>query len=204
MARERVNDLLTDTTTAEIPAQLQPLADMLVAASPWGVMQWLSKSVSAEILRILVRQKLPITHDVLDRFPQHLGLRGLREILVTATVLPERRETVMQLQLWADAMIGELPQPRQNIIRPFAEWSVIRDARSRAERGRYTPGAAALDRAQIRAAIRFLNWLDYENITLLEVSQIHLDMWLDIRPSSRWALGVTPRQVVNGVVSGSR
>jgi hypothetical protein len=202
VAAERVREFLSDTDGV-IAEQLHPLADALIAASPHGVLQWISRSTAAASLRVLIRHRLPLSHDVLDRFPQDHALHRLREILVGTAILPRRHEPIAQLQLWVKTMVGELPQQRQNIIRPFAEWAVVRDARRRAHRGRYTVGASAVDRCQIREAIRFLNWLDYQGIPLAEVGQGHVDLWIDQRPASRWVLGTFTRWCTKRKLTGS-
>jgi hypothetical protein len=89
------------------------------------------------------------------------------------------------LEAWADRTIDRLPKPQQRIIRPFAEWHVIRDARRRAARYRYTEGAAAHDRTDIRTAIRFLDWLDATATMLDALTQDQLDHWLDTNPTQR-------------------
>ena len=192
VAAQRIHEFLADGDGV-MAEQLQPLADALVAASPHGVLQWITKSTAAASLRVLITHRLPLSHDVLDRFPQDQALHRLREILVGTTILPRRHEPIAQLQLWVKTCVGELPQQQQNIIRPFAEWAVVRDARRRAERGRYTMGASAVDRYQIREAIRFVNWPAFQSIPLTAVGQAHVDLWIDKRPASRWVLGTFTR-----------
>jgi hypothetical protein len=64
-----------------------------------------------------------------------------------------------------------LPTAHTEIIRPFAEWFIIRDARRRAARGRYSPNAAHTDRGEIRAAIEVMQWLDDRQIDLKGLTQ---------------------------------
>jgi hypothetical protein len=92
------------------------------------------------------------------------------------------------LEAWADRTIDRLPKRQQRIIRPFAEWQVIRDARRRAARNRYTEGAAAADRTDIRTAIVFLDWLDSTATTFDTLTQDQLDQWLDTNPTRRRGL----------------
>ncbi|MFD8217580.1 hypothetical protein ACFV2U_28660 [Streptomyces sp. NPDC059697] len=75
------------------------------------------------------------------------------------------------------------------IIRPFAEWNIIRDARRRSSRGRYTVGAATSDRKGIRAAIDFLNRLDENQLDLAAAGQEDLDLWLTTHPTRRRSIG---------------
>ncbi|MEU9473802.1 hypothetical protein AB0D78_46225 [Streptomyces avermitilis] len=75
------------------------------------------------------------------------------------------------------------------IIRPFAEWNIIRDARRRSSRVRYTISAATSDRKDIRAAIDFLNWLDEKQLDLAAAGQEDLDLWLTTHPTRRRSIG---------------
>jgi hypothetical protein len=62
---------------------------------------------------------------------------------------------------------------------------VLRDARRRAARGRYTNAAAAHDRTDIRVAAEFLTWLDGHHINLAAAAQEDVDLWLTIHPTLR-------------------
>ncbi|MFX0578377.1 hypothetical protein [Nocardia nepalensis] len=43
-------------------------------------------------------------------------------------VLPARNETLAQQQLWITAFLGDLPAQQQLILRPYAEWRILRTA----------------------------------------------------------------------------
>jgi hypothetical protein len=181
IASDRVHAFLShDGTLAQ---QLHPLTEALAAAVPWSVLSWLNRSSAATLLASLVARRTEISHELLDHLPQDSDTRYVREILVTAAILPRRQEHLAQLELWAEAIVTGLPPHQRGIIHPFAEWEVLRDARRRAGRGRYTHGAAATDRRDIRIAITFMEWLDTTQTTLEVVSQEHLDLWLDSNPT---------------------
>jgi len=82
-------------------------------------------------------------------------------------------------------MLEPLPPHQSRIVRPFAEWHVVRDARRRADRGRYTAHSAAADRTDIRVAIEFLTWLDGRSLEPATVGQEDLDLWLTEHPTRR-------------------
>ncbi len=109
----------------------------------------------------------------------------IRELLVAVGVLPQRQEYYARLRLWARQVIASLPPHQARLIRPFAEWSVLRDARRRADKGPYTAGAAQADRADIRTAIKFLTWLDETGIALADLRQEDLDLWITTHPTRR-------------------
>ncbi|MGW7363091.1 hypothetical protein ACWGI8_06570 [Streptomyces sp. NPDC054841] len=92
--------------------------------------------------------------------------------------MPTRQENLVQLELWFRAAAQSLPATHTEIIRPFTEWFIIRDARRRAARGRYSTKAAHTDRSEIRAAIEFMQWLDDHHLNLRSLTQADLEVWL--------------------------
>lgn len=72
---------------------------------------------------------------------------------------------------------------------------MLRAARSRADRGRYGSNAAAADRAEVRAAIAFLEWLDEISIDPRAATQADLERWLDLNPSRVKLIGTFLRWV---------
>ncbi|MET9762195.1 hypothetical protein ABZ016_24585 [Streptomyces sp. NPDC006372] len=179
-----MQDLLSSEDGSVVP-QLRPLKDKLTAANPWAVGNWLTTSRGARLLADLAAQKAEITHDVLDGLEQDASTRYLRELLVTTGVLPRRDENFARLRLWLDAALDSLPTTRVRVLRPFAEWCILRDARRRSERGRYTPGAASVDRMELRAAMDFTAWLETEDLDLGSLTQGELDLWLTSHPTRR-------------------
>ncbi|MGI5445754.1 XRE family transcriptional regulator [Streptomyces sp. CA-243310] len=185
IAKDRIHDLLRDEDGTLHP-QLQPLAQQLGAAQePWSVLVWIRRSDSARMLAGLAAQHREISHDLLDGLPQDWSTLYIRELLVAAGVLPHRQEYYARLRLWARDALADLPPHQARLIRPFAEWSVLRDARRRADKGPYNAGAAQVDRSDIRTAIKFLTWLDENTITLADLRQENLDLWMTTHPTQR-------------------
>lgn len=175
---DRVQNLLSDGDGTAVP-QLSSLAEALTTAeNPYSVLNWLYYNPAARLLADLAAHHTAITHDLLDGLPPTRSTRYVREVLVTTGALPRRVEHLCRLEAWTDNALGELAPRQQRILRPFAEWQIIRDARRRAARGRYTEGAAAADRADIRTAIAFLGWLDSIPATLDTLTQEQLDRWM--------------------------
>ncbi|OEJ21826.1 hypothetical protein AR457_41115 [Streptomyces agglomeratus] len=115
--------------------------------------------------------------------PQNSPTRYLRGLLVTAGVLPRRDENLARLELWLANTVRQLPPHQARVIRAFGEWHVVRDARRRAARGRYTPLAADGDIRDIKTAIDLMSWLDTNEIALQDTTQSDLDRWLVDHPS---------------------
>lgn len=194
VAHDRVHDLLSDDD-GTLAQQLRPLAEALTAAQPYSTLSWLATSPAATLLAGLVTQHDGITHDLLDELPQTSSIRYIRELLTTTAILKPRPEPLHQLQLWLSRTLADLPAPQRGVIAPFAEWEIMRDARRRVARGRYSNDAAGTDRRDIRAAITFLDWIDIRDTTLKHLTQPLLDLWLDANPNAhrhtsaflRWA-----------------
>ncbi|WP_210435183.1 hypothetical protein [Saccharopolyspora sp. ASAGF58] len=183
---ERLAELF-DRGDGTVAPRLQPLLKVLKSANPWSVLNWLRRNTSTLLAEFAARPDA-LTHATLDALPQDQVTRFTRATLVVAGVLPDRHEQFAQLRLWADNTLRELPPRQQRILRPFAEWDVLRAARRRTARGRYTENAAAGDRAEIRAAIMFLTWLDDHDLQLHDVTSAHLERWLELHPTRAKAL----------------
>ncbi len=175
---DRVHDLLSPEDST-VPAPLKPLAAALTEAdNPYTVLNWLRRSRSAKLLAELTAQQGEFTHEALDALPQNEPTRYLRGLLVAAGVLPRRDENLARLELWLANTIRQLPPYQARVTRAFGEWHVVRDARRRAARGRYTALAVDGDIRDIKAAIAFMSWLDTHDIDLQDTAQSDLDRWL--------------------------
>ncbi|MCO1575549.1 hypothetical protein M8C13_07230 [Crossiella sp. SN42] len=182
---DRVTDLLSHPGQPVAP-ELLPLADAFVRARhPRSVIGWLRTSPTARLLAGLVEQHATIDHDTLDALPPHRNVDFLRAMLVATGILPPRKEQLAKLRPWLDSVFTDLPARHLGYLRPFAEWEVLRIARSQAARRRYTAGSAANDRCEIRVAIEFLAWLDGHHRDLPSTTQADVDLWLTTGPSNR-------------------
>lgn len=80
------------------------------------------------------------------------------------------------------------------MLRVYAEWSVLRQARRRAARTRFAPASTARVRQTIRRAAAFLTWLNDQDLRLADLTQVDVDRWLHEHPGRlqlrnflRWA-----------------
>ncbi|MFF9352058.1 hypothetical protein [Streptomyces sp. NPDC014734] len=195
VARDRVTQLLSGPAD-EVPEQLQSLAEALGnAEDPWSVLAWI-RGRGGRLLAQLAAQGREITHDTLDALPPSGAVHRVRAILVSAGALPWRNENLAGLELWVARTASQLDAHHAQVIKPFAEWQIIRDARRRAARGHYSAGAAHADRLDIKAAIFYLAWLDAQGRTLRSATQRDLDLFLTahapkcrtLGPFLRWAI----------------
>ncbi|WP_128429345.1 hypothetical protein [Streptomyces cyaneus] len=180
----RVTDLLS--ADASVAQPLQPLAAVLTGAdNPYRVLPWLRRSPTAHLLGRLALDPEALNHKSLDTLPQRAATAYVRGLLVTAGILPPRDENLALLTNWVERTVAELPARHANLIRPFAEWHIIRDARRRSSRGRYTYAAHKGDCGNVLAAMNFLNWLGTQHLSLSQLQQRHLDTWAIERPTLR-------------------
>jgi hypothetical protein len=165
-------------------------------ADPYQILSWLHRSDWGHLLGRLAKEHEEITHALLDTFPSHSRpIQYLRQVLVTAAVLPARDENLEGIPPWVDTLLAAQPSHIAALIRPYASWSVLRRARGRSTWRASTPSVRKYARSRILIAIRFLTWLDEQHLTLDTVTQAHVDAWLDggttshhrLRDFLRWA-----------------
>jgi len=187
----RAREILT-SDDGVFTSQMQQLFDMLRAVdNPRSMLIWLSDhrdGAGPSILRALAHATEPITHATLDDLPQGKTLRHIRDLLVTAEILPERNENLERLTLWLENFLADLPDHHAQLLRPHAHWYVLRRARRRASRSRFTPASARYCQRSITATARFLAWLDANEIPFTELPQDHLDRWLTRPDSDRYLI----------------
>ncbi|GLI03918.1 hypothetical protein Pa4123_91990 [Phytohabitans aurantiacus] len=183
---ERVIDLLADAD-GRVAQQFRPLLHALTRVeNPATVVGWLAKSRSAKLLRDLAAAAEPITHDVLDQQPQTQPLHYIREVLVTTGVLTARDEHLERLRSWLERVLADKPSHHIRVVKPFAQWFVLRRARRSAIRnGDYRRGSADYARARILIALELLAWLDQHDLTLTALTQSVLDQWLEDGTTTR-------------------
>ncbi|WP_371792243.1 hypothetical protein OG285_24920 [Streptomyces sp. NBC_01471] len=176
---------------------MAPLIGLLDAESdPYQILLWLYRSGWGDLLGRLASDHEEITHELLDSFPSHhKPVQYLRTVLVTAGVLPARDEHLDGIPGWLDTLLATQPPHITILIRPYASWSVLSRARGRSMRRASTPSVRKYARSRILISVRFLTWLDEQQLTLATVTQAHIDGWLDagtdthhrLRDFLRWA-----------------
>ncbi|WP_218137693.1 hypothetical protein [Streptomyces sp. 2131.1] len=155
------------------------------AENPYQVLKWLRRSPAAHLVKRLALSPETLSHGALDALPQRAASAYVRGLLVTAGILAPRDENLALLTNRVTRTVADLPARQANIIRPFAEWHIVRDARRRSSRGRYTYAAYKGDYGNVTAAIDLLNWLDSQSLNLRRLQQPHLDTWATDRPTLR-------------------
>ncbi|KAF0957379.1 hypothetical protein [Rhodococcus sp. T7] len=176
--RRRLTDLLAEET-GDVREELLPLVEHLVGKERAdSTLSWLERAKPAALLRHLGALTRPVSHRDLDDLAPSAALHHLRAVLVHLEILPYRLEPLGRLEPWLDTVLDTLPPHQVSLIRPYAQWSVLRRARRRAVHQRYNDQSAATDRSKIRIAIRLLRWLDDQRLTIGHLDQSRLDHWL--------------------------
>ena len=181
VVRQRLEKILTHPDHG-IAEQLAPLIDAYQQVrKPDHLMQWLNTPQPGTVLlaELAIRaHSEPVTHDLLDSYPQTYTLHRLRDLFVYAGILPARAELLERIQPWLDQVLSDRPPHHATLVRPFAIWHALRRARQRARRRPTTATSATYVRSQVTIALNFLSWLDRRGQTLTTANQSDLDLWL--------------------------
>ena len=176
---QRVEELLGGPD-GQIPPHLQEIARRLrEAPNAKSALTWLDRSGGVPILADLARHDGPLTHGLLDGYPRTRFTNMIRLALVHTGALPERVELLEQVDTWLDEFLADRPSHHRHLVRPFAQWMVLRRARQRVQRRPFTEGSASWARQQIRVAADFLAWLDQRGTAIADLDQRAVDLWLD-------------------------
>lgn len=160
------------------PGCLEGLPDYLADhGQPRSTLRWLTKPVTATLLQALASIDEPVSHAALDRCPPSWARHHLRELLIDAGTLPARDEAIERLGTWITETAATLPAHQSALIRPYGHWAIVRRARRRSRRRRFTHAAADGGRNRIRTAITLLDHLDQHGCTVADLTQTMLDAW---------------------------
>lgn len=183
--RDRLDVLLSNSDGSVHPALRGVHAALSEWRNPRSVLTWLDRSDGATMLADLAQKNGGISHDDLDSYPRNRVTNYLRQALVHAGALPHRDEHVEQVETWLDEFLREQPPAHSQLLRPFANWVVLRRARQRSRRRPTTEATASWARQRIRAAADLLNYLDDRSQDLSSLDQRTLDQWLAAGRSTR-------------------
>ena len=133
----------------------------------------------------------------------------VRDILVSAGVLPGRDEHLDRITPWLDQLLATRPPGHARLIQPYAHWFLLQRAR-RKNHGRLTSSTTADSiRARITAAVALLDWLNHHGTDPSALTQDQLDQWLlagpgrhtPVQPFISWA---NRHKVTRGLAVKSR
>jgi hypothetical protein len=185
---EQVRSLLAGPN-GNVPPLLQRIAAAFCEwPNPRSVLTWLDRSSGAAMLAELAQKQTRITHADLDAYPASKFGHHLRRALVNAGALPDRDEPLERIDSWLDGILRDRPAEHVQLVRPFAQWVVLRRARQRSRRKPTTEAAASWARQRVRTALDLLAWLDTRGTKIDSLDQATLDMWLTTGRSTRYTV----------------
>jgi hypothetical protein len=168
----------------------------VAAHNPRSALNWLRGSAGATVLAQVTTGQLPLSHDALDTHPHRRAADYLRQILVAGHALPERDEALTRLQHWISDQVAAITDPSdRHLIASYTAWRVLHHLRQQATTRPRPRTYTRLAHSRVNAAITFLAWLRSRGITLDQVGQRNLDLWLtttgpaapDVRDFLVWA-----------------
>ncbi|WP_157227396.1 CHASE3 domain-containing protein [Nocardia asiatica] len=161
---------------------------LLNATSPNQILQWLSRSASAQLLSDIAAGTCPLTHEEFDRRLSRNASRHLRGILATAGILKPRDEYLADLQAWIDKALTTVDNPEQRkLLRRFVTWHHLSRLRRLLGDDKFAQRAQVdAIRVSLRAAIALLRWLDEQDLTLASCQQADIDRWITEGSSTRY------------------
>lgn len=175
-AADRIDALLSDYAGAD---RSQVAAAIVGGRSGEALWQYLEPGGPAAVLiERLVASGKPLSHALLDAQAPSPAVHRLRALLMHAGVLPERAEHLERIVPWMARLLADQPAAVAQPIETWMRWRVLRRARRRTEQHPFTPAAAHAVRSQVRATLRFLIWLDAQQVTLDTTTQPLLERWL--------------------------
>lgn len=176
--QQRLANLLGDDT-GHIRSELRILHESLANNDrPQTVLAWLNKNATSQILAKLATGQLPLNHDALDELPAGKAVEHLRSVLVATSALPARDEEMIRLEHWITGAIAEHEDPdRQQLLRRYALWHLLRRLRSRNSEKPATHAQTHYTQVRVKAAIQLLDWLTDHSLSLATATQGDLDAW---------------------------
>ncbi|MFD3326009.1 hypothetical protein [Streptomyces sp. NPDC058701] len=196
--RNRVRELLVGPDEAIRPGMDPVFTALTGTENARTVLRWLEPGrKAAEVLALLGTDDAPISHETLDRHTPNKSVQHIREVLVTARVLPARDEHMIALLASVEASLESIADPEdRKLITAFARWDRIGRLRHRLSGRHATYHQIRSVRCEVKAAIRLAAWLRQQGTELGECHQGHIDRWLvagtsvclHARPFVRWAV----------------
>lgn len=156
-----------------IPPALRSLHDALASAErPKSALQWLSRNTVSATLNDIAAGRRELTHQALDELATGKQLDPLRTVLAATGALPAREEQLARLEQHLQGLITVTPDPEaRQILHRYAVWHLLRRLRHRTRNSEVTHTQFTVIHQHVRAAVRFLDWLAAQQLSLMACSQ---------------------------------
>lgn len=166
---------------------LEPLrAALMLEPDARTVLAWIRRPGVDAALRELAAVHAPITHATVDAMTSGKSAEYLRALLVDIGALSVRNEPLERTAAWLSDFFDGVDREHVRLLRPFAEWTLMRRARRRDREGKFTVGSARFLRQRVHAALHFLAWLDQHGWSLATLRQKDIDLYLAAGPTTRY------------------
>ncbi|MFE3280812.1 hypothetical protein [Nocardia sp. NPDC059239] len=176
-------DALPARPDATIPAHIEPVRRALIGTdNPQSMLFWLQRSPGPVLLADLAAADEPTTHQSLDTRPATPASHYVRELLITAGILPVRNEYVDAIPAWADTLLASTPAHHRQLLSPFVHWLLLHRAR---RRGSHSRSSADHLRSRLRRAMELLAWIDEHHPTIDTLIQGDFEQWLSAGATTR-------------------
>ncbi|QGG94941.1 hypothetical protein [Actinomarinicola tropica] len=178
-----------DTAFGQRPELTSVRDALLEGRSAAATLRWFDHGAGGQLLRRVASGEVELSHEALDQFGRgHRHVDHVRQLLVAVGALPDRGELAARLSVWLDSFTATLPPSHARVVRPFAEWRILRRVRRQDARDRLTDAGAKWARQRIRTAANLLAWLDLRDLELESLAQRDLDAWLAAGPTTRYCI----------------
>lgn len=178
-----VDQLLTNPDTGVMAAELVPVARALksMKRSNSGVTWIRQRHVTAFLKDLAVAPT--ITHEKLDELPGADRTRNyIRALLVEHGALPPRDELAVRYDQWAARALERVSSDdHRDVVRRYIRWHLQRRMN---QMETVLHGTFLRSKQTVTVVIDFLNWLHDNAITLADLRQQHVDVWLADGPST--------------------
>lgn len=197
--QDRVEDVLDDGT-GRVRLELMPLAALILSMKrPRSGILWLSRPEPQRVLRALAHGEVPLTHEGIHSLPNPRSTAYIRDLMITAGILPQVDKSMFLFEQWWPAWLATLPDPEhRRTLRFFITWHYLRVFRARIDaRGELGYAAPQTARQQLRVAAGFLADQARHGRALADTTQADIDrMFAErtarqgdlFRPFLRWAM----------------
>lgn len=185
VAQHRTLELITDSNGVTNTA-FEPVRQHLLEGSSMAAVATLAlSSPSADLIRALINDELPLEHASLDEWPRPKSAEYVRSLLTVSGLLPARDENLHLFDTWAREFLRTQPPSARSILDPYLRWNVGRNLRIKARRGPLTRNAQHHARYKLGAAALYLEHLNTSGLPLPEANQTHLETCILDNPRLR-------------------
>ncbi|RKN68652.1 hypothetical protein D7252_14395 [Microbacterium sp. CGR2] len=139
-----------------------------------------------DLFRGLADGSITITHEGLDSAGRTGAVQHMRALLVDLKMLPTRDEGYVSFEHWVNRVVQDAPPSQRLPLTQYAVWHHLNRVRELVERGQDAHSPAHYAKQQITAASEFLQWLEEQNVTLINCGQGLVDEWLTTGPTTRY------------------